>query len=213
MIVPTPTQRPEHPFRVDGFDTLVAGLDYAARGVTGLNFFSPRGELETALPYRELRQQAMDLAPAACGQRPRARGSRGDRRRDLARLRPHVLRLPVCRARAGATAFMHQHRRARRLCRAAARHARRGRCAAGHSTRGSAGDAGRGRTGAPTLPRVATAGQMADWPAIDDQPVARSAPTSPATSNIPRAAPASRAACLSRSGRSPPTRARSPCMG
>jgi fatty-acyl-CoA synthase len=67
MTVPTPTQRPEHPFRVDGFDTLVAGLDYAAGGVTGLNFFSARGELQTALPYRELRERALDLAPRLAG--------------------------------------------------------------------------------------------------------------------------------------------------
>ena len=75
MTVPMPTQRPEHPFRVDGFDTLVAGLDYAACGVTGLNFFSARGELETALPYRELRERALNLASRLAG-----RGlDRGDR--------------------------------------------------------------------------------------------------------------------------------------
>ncbi|MGE3742504.1 MAG: fatty acyl-AMP ligase, partial [Geminicoccaceae bacterium] len=75
MTVPTPTQRPEHLFRVDGFDTLVAGLDYAAGGATGLNFFSARGELETALPYRELRERALDLALRLAG-----RGlERGDR--------------------------------------------------------------------------------------------------------------------------------------
>ncbi|MFO1046524.1 MAG: fatty acyl-AMP ligase [Geminicoccaceae bacterium] len=69
MTVPTPTQRPEHPFRVDGFDTLAAGLDYAAAGATGFNFFSPRGELETALPYSRLREHALDLARrlAGCG--------------------------------------------------------------------------------------------------------------------------------------------------
>src|SRR5689334_22556882 len=75
MTVPTPTQRPEHLFRVDGFDTLVAGLDYAADGATGLNFFSARDELETALPYRELRERALDLALRLAG-----RGlERGDR--------------------------------------------------------------------------------------------------------------------------------------
>ena len=43
------------PFRVSGFATLSEGLDYAAQGETGCNFFSARGELQQALPYRELR--------------------------------------------------------------------------------------------------------------------------------------------------------------
>ena len=89
MIVPTPTQRPEHPFRVDGFDTLVAGLDYAAGGVTGLNFFSPRGELETALSYRELRQQAVDLAPRLAGYNV----ERGDRVAIVAETSPDFVRM------------------------------------------------------------------------------------------------------------------------
>ena len=38
MTAPTPTTNPELPFRVDGFTTLVAGLDYAAQGETGLQF-------------------------------------------------------------------------------------------------------------------------------------------------------------------------------
>ena len=52
-----------------------AGLDYAAQGVTGFNFFSSRGDLETALPYHELRHRAVDLAGrlAGCG------AERGDR--------------------------------------------------------------------------------------------------------------------------------------
>ena len=62
MTAPTPTTNPDLPFKVEGFATLVEGLDYAARGITGLNFFSSRGELETVLPYRELRRRALDLA-------------------------------------------------------------------------------------------------------------------------------------------------------
>src|SRR3954454_19812494 len=62
MTTPTPTASPALAFRVDGFATLTAGLDYAARGMTGFNFFSSRGELDTALPYAVLRLQALDLA-------------------------------------------------------------------------------------------------------------------------------------------------------
>jgi fatty-acyl-CoA synthase len=45
-----------------GFATLTAGLDYAARGVTGFNFYSPRGELDHVLSYRELRVSALQTA-------------------------------------------------------------------------------------------------------------------------------------------------------
>src|SRR3954471_17032493 len=62
MTTPTPTSSPALAFRVDGFATLTAGLDYAALGMTGFNFFSSRGELDAVLPYAELRLQALDLA-------------------------------------------------------------------------------------------------------------------------------------------------------
>jgi fatty-acyl-CoA synthase len=74
-IKPTPTTNPLLPFRAEGFDTLAAGLDYAAQGETGFNFFSARGELQEVLPYRELRAKALDLATRLAG-----RGlDRGDR--------------------------------------------------------------------------------------------------------------------------------------
>ena len=41
------------------FATLTEGLDYAARGDTGFNFYSPRGKLENVLCYRELREMAI----------------------------------------------------------------------------------------------------------------------------------------------------------
>ena len=44
------------------FDTLCDGLDYAAQGRAGFNFFSARGDLLTALPYRELRARAIETA-------------------------------------------------------------------------------------------------------------------------------------------------------
>jgi fatty-acyl-CoA synthase len=67
MITPTPTSNPALPFRVEGFATLPAGLDYAAKGVTGLNFFSSRGDLVEVLPYRVLRERALDLALRLAG--------------------------------------------------------------------------------------------------------------------------------------------------
>jgi fatty-acyl-CoA synthase len=62
MSVATPSTNLKLPFRVDGFDTLVAGLDYAAKGDTGCNFFSARGELARSVTYREIRERAVDLA-------------------------------------------------------------------------------------------------------------------------------------------------------
>jgi fatty-acyl-CoA synthase len=58
----TATSNSDLPFRVAEFDTLVEGLDYAARGETGCNFFSERGLLNVSLSYREIRERAMELA-------------------------------------------------------------------------------------------------------------------------------------------------------
>jgi fatty-acyl-CoA synthase len=44
------------------FATLTEALDYAARGETGINLHSPKGELVEAIPYRVLREQARALA-------------------------------------------------------------------------------------------------------------------------------------------------------
>lgn len=49
-------------FRIADFETLTDGLDYAAQGETGCNFFSPRGELQVALTYRDIRDRAVALA-------------------------------------------------------------------------------------------------------------------------------------------------------
>jgi fatty-acyl-CoA synthase len=62
MVMSTPTTNSALPFRTSGFSTLVEGLDYAAQGETGSNFYSPRGELLSSLSYRELRDRATDLA-------------------------------------------------------------------------------------------------------------------------------------------------------
>lgn len=62
----TPTQRGEA-LRAADFSTLAEALDYAARCETGCNFFSGRGRLESVLPYRELRDDAMVLARRLLG--------------------------------------------------------------------------------------------------------------------------------------------------
>ncbi|HEX7037275.1 MAG TPA: fatty acyl-AMP ligase [Pseudomonadales bacterium] len=49
-------------FKSSGFGNLVAALEYAAEGSTGINFYDGRGELERVLSYRELRDRAKVLA-------------------------------------------------------------------------------------------------------------------------------------------------------
>ncbi len=61
-LVRTPTSNRDLPQQVGGFGTLAASLDYAARGLTGFNFYSGRGALEHVLPYSELRAQALITA-------------------------------------------------------------------------------------------------------------------------------------------------------
>lgn len=59
----TPTA-PHRAIRRGDFATLTEALDFAAAGETGLNFHDLRGKLTLALPYRELREQALEIA---CG--------------------------------------------------------------------------------------------------------------------------------------------------
>ena len=61
-LVRTPRTNRNLPQLLAGFGSLAEGLDYAARGVTGFNFYSPRGALQHVLPYAELRRQAMATA-------------------------------------------------------------------------------------------------------------------------------------------------------
>lgn len=58
---PTPTES-GIPLRRAEFSTLTEALDYAAKGETGFNYYDGRGELNTALPYRDLRERALALA-------------------------------------------------------------------------------------------------------------------------------------------------------
>ncbi len=69
---PTPTDNPSLKKRLADFDTLTAALDYAARGTTGFNFYSGRGVLEKALPFRDLREAALAqaLKLSAAGLKP-----------------------------------------------------------------------------------------------------------------------------------------------
>ncbi|MGQ0485247.1 MAG: fatty acyl-AMP ligase [Hyphomicrobiales bacterium] len=48
--------------RLAEFDTLASGLDYAAQGVTGFNFYSARGSLQHVLPYSALRKLGLATA-------------------------------------------------------------------------------------------------------------------------------------------------------
>ncbi|WP_342641217.1 fatty acyl-AMP ligase [Rhodoligotrophos ferricapiens] len=58
LLKPTPRSNHDLPQRQGDFATLTAALDYAARGITGFNFYSPRGRLELAMPYAALRERA-----------------------------------------------------------------------------------------------------------------------------------------------------------
>ncbi len=89
MLNVTPTSHANRslPFRQGNFETIVDGLDYAARGETGCNFFSSRGELVQALGYREIRERAVDLARALA----RAGVARGERLAIIAETSPDFL--------------------------------------------------------------------------------------------------------------------------
>lgn len=77
------------PKRLGTFDTLCAALDYAAQGDAGFNFYAARGNLNAALPYRSLRDQAQSL-----GRRLFAADlKRGDRVALLAATSPQFLSL------------------------------------------------------------------------------------------------------------------------
>ena len=67
MTEPTPSRHPGLVMRYADFGTIAEALDYAALGPTGLNFYSGRGTLLEALPYRVLRQQSVALARRMLG--------------------------------------------------------------------------------------------------------------------------------------------------
>jgi fatty-acyl-CoA synthase len=59
---PTPTRSSRLKLRIGGFATLIDALEYAARGETGFNFYSGRGELIETLSYARLRDRAEAVA-------------------------------------------------------------------------------------------------------------------------------------------------------
>ena len=59
MITPT---APDRAIRLADFATLVEALDFAAQGETGVNLYGLRGELAEAVPYRDLRTSARQIA-------------------------------------------------------------------------------------------------------------------------------------------------------
>ncbi|HRW29622.1 MAG TPA: AMP-binding protein, partial [Emcibacteraceae bacterium] len=61
MLEPTPTLDPGLPRKYAEFNTLLEALDYAAKGVRGLNFYSPRGELESSITYTQVRDRSMEI--------------------------------------------------------------------------------------------------------------------------------------------------------
>jgi fatty-acyl-CoA synthase len=65
-INPTPTES-QVPLRTADFSTLAEALDYAAKGISGFNFYSGRGELRAVLTYTELRNEAQVLAKRLLG--------------------------------------------------------------------------------------------------------------------------------------------------
>ncbi|MDE2581279.1 MAG: fatty acyl-AMP ligase [Rhodospirillales bacterium] len=67
MIEATPSFHPEQPTRLADFVSIADALDYAAKGPTGLNFYSADGAPREVLPYRVLREQAIDLARRLLG--------------------------------------------------------------------------------------------------------------------------------------------------
>jgi len=62
----TPTSH-SLPLQLENFSTLTEALDYAARGETGYNFYSGRGELYAVLSYATLRNKARTLARKLTG--------------------------------------------------------------------------------------------------------------------------------------------------
>lgn len=64
---PTPSDSVGIRRRLADFETLSDALDYAAQGETGMNFYSARGDLQIALPYRDLQSRAEDLGRRLVG--------------------------------------------------------------------------------------------------------------------------------------------------
>ena len=66
QLIPTPTLNTLVQ-QLAGFDTLTSALEYAAKGVTGYNFYDARGNLRSILSYGLLRQNARITAQRLLG--------------------------------------------------------------------------------------------------------------------------------------------------
>ena len=58
----TPRSNRDLEQKLAGFKTIAEGLDYAARGLTGFNFYSAKGVLSHVLTFAELRSRALATA-------------------------------------------------------------------------------------------------------------------------------------------------------
>ncbi|MFD1259954.1 AMP-binding protein [Entomomonas asaccharolytica] len=58
----TPTKNKVLPFKTSGFKSLVDGLEYAAKGESGFNFYNSQAELISVLSYTDLLNQAIKMA-------------------------------------------------------------------------------------------------------------------------------------------------------
>ena len=67
MTTCTPTQNKTLPLNRCDFNTLTQGLDYAAKGETGFNYYSVRGELNIAQPYSEIQDRAKHIGTKLSG--------------------------------------------------------------------------------------------------------------------------------------------------
>ncbi|MEM6411191.1 MAG: hypothetical protein AAF683_06620, partial [Pseudomonadota bacterium] len=70
MLDRTPT-RSGLQLRLGNFSTIVEALDYAAAGESGITFYSATGVVTASLPYRVLREEAMELGSRLAAFAPR----------------------------------------------------------------------------------------------------------------------------------------------
>ncbi|MBL8893241.1 MAG: AMP-binding protein, partial [Rhizobiales bacterium] len=63
----TPRTNNTLPQKLAEFESLAEGLDYAAKGITGFNFYSARGQLVEVVAYRKLRERAIATARRLAG--------------------------------------------------------------------------------------------------------------------------------------------------
>ncbi|MEE2981207.1 MAG: fatty acyl-AMP ligase [Pseudomonadota bacterium] len=87
MFDPTPTTNSSLPLKRAEFETLTEGLDYAAKGETGCNFYNSSCEIGERLRHGELRDQAMAMARRFV----RAGLARGERVASVAETNPDFL--------------------------------------------------------------------------------------------------------------------------